>query len=206
MNDPFLQPTTAHRQRFFTQHRALLQDLAANGQTPRALFVGCADSRLTPELLLDAKPGEFFMLRNVANIIPPYVQTEIGIVSVLEFALLTLRIPHIIVMGHTDCGGLRGLDVQIDMAAQPALSRWLDLARPAQREVDFKLRDLTPAARHVAIVEENVRLQLRNLESYPFVRTAVSAGTLQLHGWVYYLGEQQLGYLDRETGKFRTAV
>lgn len=202
MSDPLLQQSSAHRQSFFREQRPLLQHLAAQGQQPAALFIGCADSRVTPEWLFGAKPGDLFMLRNVANIVPPYVQTEIGIVSALEFAVLNLRVPHIIVMGHTDCGGIFGLDAHIDMAAQPALSRWLDLARPAQREVDFTLRDLTPAERHVAIVEQNVRHQLHNLASYPFVRAALDKGELELHGWVYYLAEQQIGYLDVETERF----
>lgn len=204
MSDPLLQKSRAMRHDFFEKQADLLQHLAEEGQTPQALFVGCSDSRVTPEQLLGAKPGDLFMLRNIANIIPPYVQTEIGVVSVLEYAVLHLQVPHIIVMGHTDCGGIRGLDADLDMSREPALSRWLALARPAQREVDFQQRDLSDAERHVAIVERNVVGQLENVQSYPFVREALEADTLELHGWVYYLAEQQVRYYDVEEDAFVT--
>ena len=143
-----------------------------------------------------------FMLRNIANIVPPYVQTEIGIVSVLEYAVLSLNVPHIIVCGHTDCGGIHSLDKQIDMGTMPAISRWLDLARPAQRDIDFSMRDLTPEERHIAIVERNVINQLQNIESYPFVQKALTTNKLTLHGWVYYLSQQKIGHFDKESGQF----
>jgi carbonic anhydrase len=196
MSDPLLAKTTAMRSDFFEKQADLLHHLAEKGQTPQALFVACSDSRVTPEQLFGAQPGELFMLRNIANIIPPYVQTEIGTVSVLEYAVLHLQTPHVIVMGHTDCGGIRGLDADLDMSREPALSRWLSLARPAQQEVDFKQRDLSEEERHVAIVEQNVVQQLGNIQSYPFVREALEADALELHGWVYYLAEQQIRYYD----------
>lgn len=202
MTDSFLIQSAPMRQDFFENQKDLLAELAAEGQSPEALFVGCSDSRVTPERMLDAQPGDLFMLRNIANIIPPYVQTEIGVVSVLEYAVLHLNVPHIIVCGHTDCGGIKGLDTHIDMSREPALSRWLDLARPAQREVDFHLRDLAPEKRHIAIVERNVVLQLNNVISYPFVREALEANQLELHGWVYHLDKQQIGYYDPAVDQF----
>lgn len=202
MSDPLLARTTAMQSDFFEKQANLLRHLAEKGQTPQALFVACSDSRVTPEQLFGAQPGELFMLRNIANIIPPYVQTEIGTVSVLEYAVLHLQVPHIIVMGHTDCGGIRGLDADLDMSREPALSRWLSLARPAQQEVDFQQRDLSEEERHVAIVEQNVVQQLANIQSYPFVREALEADKLELHGWVYYLAEQQIRYYDVEEETF----
>ncbi|MEJ2746703.1 MAG: carbonic anhydrase [Anaerolineae bacterium] len=150
MPDTFLTQSAPLRRDYLEKHGELLAHLAQQGQTPNALFIGCSDSRVMPEQILGAKPGEFFMLRNVANIVPPYHQTEIGIVSVLEYAVYHLNVPHIIVCGHTDCGGIKGLDKQIDMSREPALSRWLDLARPSQRDVDFSSKALTPEERHLA--------------------------------------------------------
>ena len=121
----------------------------------------------------------------------------------LEYALLHLNVPHVIVMGHTDCGGIKALDAELDMAREPALARWTSLARPAQQEVDFLLRDLTPDERHRAIVERNVVHQLRNLQSYPFVRERLEANKLELHGWVYYLEEKQIRYYDAERDAFQ---
>jgi carbonic anhydrase len=199
MQDPILRQSALAREAFFQKNRHLLAQLAQEGQRPQALFIACADSRVTPTELLGANPGDLFMLRNIANIVPPYIQTEIGIASVLEFALHELKVPHIIICGHTDCGGIRGLDKYIDMSQQPALSRWLDLARPAQRDVDFQMRELSSAARHQAIVERNVVLQLSHLQSYPYVRQAIAAKQLALHGWVYDLQQQHIRFYDSAT-------
>lgn len=200
--DRIFNKTKDARQKFFAANGPLLQELAEVGQFPSALFITCADSRITPEQLLGAKPGDFFIHRNIANLIPPYWQTEIGIVSVLEFAVQDLEIPDIIVCGHTDCGGIKALDADLDLGRQPALSRWLDLARPAQREVDgFGTPEETPE-RHQAIVERNVLNQLRNLESYPFIRERIEKGRLSLHGWVYYLEQPGIGYYDAERDAF----
>jgi len=203
MRDSILLETQSAQNNFFTINKELLTSLAAHGQKPKALFIGCSDSRVMPEQMLGLDPGDMFMLRNIANTMPPYVQTEIGTVSVLEFAVLILNVPHIIICGHTDCGGIRGLDKHIDMGTAPALSRWLDIVRPAQRDVDFTLRDLKPEERHVAIVERNVVNQLRNIESYPFIQQALTNGHLTTHGWVYYLEQQKFGYYDPDSDQFQ---
>ena len=202
MSDSFLAQSASLRRDFFEKQNSLLTKLVASGQSPRALFVGCSDSRVVPEKLFDAQPGDFFMLRNIANIIPPYIQTEIGIVSVLEFAILHLQVPHIIICGHTDCGGIYGLDERLNLGKEPALVRWLDLARPAQRDVDFRMSNLDPKTRHLAIVEQNVINQMRNVASYPFVRAAQGADELTIHGWVYHLAERQISYYDPDINQF----
>ena len=203
MTDKLLTQSKTQTQAFFRHYADLLRQLADKGQSPQALFIGCADSRLTPEQMLGLQPGDHFMHRNIANIIPPYIQTEIGIASILEYAVMALEIPRIILCGHTDCGGIHGLDSQIDLARQPALSRWINLARPAQQAVDSKIgRSLTPQERHLAIVERNVLLQLEHLRSYPYVREAQAANRLTLHGWVYDLHQQRLGYHNPETNEF----
>jgi carbonic anhydrase len=145
------------------------------------------------------------MLRNIANLVPPYWQTEVGIVSVLEYAILDMKIPHIIVCGHTDCGGIKALDAALDLSSRPTLSRWLDLARPAQREVDGFMEAEISAERHQAIVERNVVHQLRNLESYPFIRERIESGKLSLHGWVYYLELPEIRYYKPEDDNFITS-
>jgi len=197
--DIILDKTRKARQQFFASNQALLRELVQAGQFPTAVFIGCSDSRVVPEQLLGARPGDFFMLRNIANLAPPYWQTEIGFASVLEFAVLELEVPHIIVCGHTDCGGIKALDENLDLSSRPALSRWLDLARPAQRAVDrFGMGEQT-AERHQAIVEQNVVNQLENLRSYPFIRKRLEAGKLELHGWVFDLGRPEIRYYDGES-------
>ncbi|MCB9420644.1 MAG: carbonic anhydrase [Ardenticatenaceae bacterium] len=202
MSDSILVHSVPARRSYFEKHGELIQKLAQHGQSPHALFIGCSDSRIMPEQILGAEPGDFFMIRNVANIIPPYYQTEIGIVSALEFAIFYLNVSHVIVCGHTDCGGIKGLDTWIDMSQTPALSRWLDLARPSQRDVDFAMRNLSPEERHRAIVERNVINQLNNLQSYPFVRERLEADRLELHGWVLHLETQQISTYNPESSQF----
>jgi carbonic anhydrase len=202
MSDTILDRSLSFQEGFFEEQDELLERLAREGQTPEALFVGCSDSRLAPEQMLGAKPGDMFMLRNIANIVPPYIQTEIGVSSVLEYAVLHLQVSHVIVCGHTDCAGIKALDHQLDLSREPALSRWLELARPAQRDVDFQLREVLADERHRMIVEHNVINQLDNIQSYPFIREALEADRLELHGWVYYLERRQICYYDPGSRQF----
>lgn len=200
--DSILRRTAVPRRIFFEKEGELLTNLARQGQSPEALFIACSDSRVTPEQFLGAKPGSLFMLRNIANIVPPYFQTEIGIASVLEFAVLRLEVPHIIVCGHTNCGGIQGLDEEIDLSREPALARWLDIAHPAKREVDFQQYDLSGQERHLAIVERNVVNQLQNIQSYPYIRERLELDILNLHGWVYNLEKQQISSYDPAIDQF----
>lgn len=202
MSNSILTQSKSLRHSYFEKHDELIKSLVQQGQSPQALFIGCSDSRIMPEQLLGASPGDLFMLRNIANAVPPYHQTEIGIVSVLEYAVLHLNVPHIIVCGHTDCGGIKGLDSHVDMGHTPALSRWLDLIRPSQRDVDFTMQELSPEARHLAIVERNVIHQLNNVQSYPFVRERLEADQLELHGWVLHLETQQFSTYDPSSDQF----
>jgi carbonic anhydrase len=112
-------------------------------------------------------------------------------------------VPHLIICGHTDCGGIKGLDAPPDAEAEPALTHWLQFARPAQKAVDAA-GQLDQAERHRAIVEQNVMTQLRHLQTYPFVREAMEANRVELHGWVYYLRRRLMGYHDPAADEFDT--
>lgn len=195
MTDNLLERSAGPRRDFFKDQEALLQQLATQGQSPEALFIGCADSRVVPTRLLGANPGDLFMLRNIANIVPPYAQSDMGITAVLEYAIRHLKVPHLIICGHTDCGGIKGLDAQLDAAAEPALVPWIEFARPAQQAVDAG-PTLEAWQRHRAIVERNVIQQLQNVRTYPFIQEALQANQLELHGWVYYLKRRLVGYYD----------
>lgn len=189
------------RQEFFEQQAELLDRLAREGQSPYGLFIGCSDARISPFRLLGANPGDLFILRNVANIIPPYEQRELSVTAVLEFAIRRLQVPHLIIMGHTDCGGIKGLDAQSEADSTSALSQWIEFARPAQHEVDAG-EVLDEMERHRAIVEQNVVLQLQHVQTYPFVREALAASRLELHGWVYYLRRRLVSAYEPDQRKF----
>jgi carbonic anhydrase len=196
MADKLLEKSTSMRRDFFEKQAGLLEKLA-KGQSPEVLFIGCSDSRVSPERLLGANPGDLFMLRNIANIVPPYEQSDVGITAVLEYAVRHLKVPHLVICGHTDCGGIKGLDADLDPQAEPALTRWIEFARPAQQEVDAAAEMLiNEADRNRAIVERSVVLQLRHVQTYPFVMEALEANRLELHGWVYYLRRRLTGYYD----------
>ncbi len=201
MPDRLLERTVPFQSDFFENQAELLENLAREGQAPEALFIGCSDSRVAPEQLFGASPGDFFMLRNIANIIPPYEQSDMGITAVLEYAVRHLRVPHLIICGHTDCGGIKGLDAELDAEAEPALTHWIEFARPAQQEVDAG-KKLGEWERHRTIVERNVVQQLRHVQTYPFVLEALAANRLELHGWVFYLRRKLMGSYEPAKDRF----
>jgi carbonic anhydrase len=204
MSDKLLKNSASMRSDFFEKQAELLEKLAQEGQSPEALFIGCSDSRVSPEQLLGASAGDLFMLRNIANIVPPYEQSDMGITAVLEYAVRHLKVPHLVICGHTDCGGIKGLDAHLDAEAEPALSRWIEFARLAQQVVDAGTK-LNEVDRNRAIVERNVVLQLRHVQTYPFVAEALEANRLELHGWVYYLRRRLMGYYDPAKDEFKEA-
>jgi carbonic anhydrase len=169
----------------FEENRELFELLANEGQAPQALFIGCSDSRVPPEWITQCDPGDLFVTRNVGNIVPPYGTGQTAIGAVVEFAVLQLNVGHIILCGHTDCGGIMALDQAADWIREPHMARWIEHARPAKTQIEAS--GLPEEERHLATVRANVLLQLENLRSYDPVRTGEKTGALTLHGWVYHL-------------------
>ncbi|MGD8627344.1 MAG: carbonic anhydrase [Anaerolineae bacterium] len=184
----------------FQANRALFERLAIK-QEPKMLFITCSDSRVAPELITGAEAGDLFVARTIANIVPPYGTGAIGAGAVIEYAILHLHMEHIVICGHTDCGGIKGLDAALDLSREPHIARWLDLARPAKTKVEAG--GFPQEARHLATVRENVLLQLENLRSYDPVRDALRAGSLALHGWVYHLESGAIEAYDAESGTWK---
>lgn len=195
-----IEQTQAARKGFFSEHQPLFARLISEGQSPQFFFIGCDDSRVIPEAIMGAKPGDLFVLRIPANVVPPYGTGERGVGAALEYAERHLKIQHIILCGHTDCGGIKALDAHLDQLDEPHLARWLEYARPAQTQVDAWGVD--PDNRHRAIVERNVLLQMDNLRTYDVVRQALRADELTLHGWVYDLATGRVSYWDADEDRF----
>jgi carbonic anhydrase len=189
----------ALRAEFFENNAELFAALS-QGQFPNALFIGCSDSRVVPERLVGANPGDLFVLRDVANVVPPFGSAGDAVGAVIEYAVLHLRVKHIVVCGHIDCGGIKALDGHVDQANEPHIARWLELARPAQTQVDAQ--GIDPEQRHRTIVEQNVLNQLVNLQTYDCVRRALEADELELHGWVYDLFSGRVSYWDADDDRF----
>jgi carbonic anhydrase len=188
-------------QEYYLEKRDRFELLATQGQSPQALFIGCSDSRVVPELLMGAEPGDLFVARNVANIVPPYGTGEMGMGAVVEYAVSHLRVSYIILCGHTDCGGIKALDAQPDWGREPHIARWIEHARPAKTKVEAS--GLPVEEQHLATVRENVLLQLDHLRSYDPVRDGERNGTLTLEGWVYHLDRGTLETYDPETGTWK---
>jgi carbonic anhydrase len=200
MSDPLLERSHAQRAEFFERERDLLGSLASTGQFPEAMFIGCSDSRVVPESLTGARPGDLFVVRVIANIVPPYGTGQNAVGAAVEYAVRHLNIKHLIICGHIDCGGIMALDTGVEMASEPALSNWVEFARPAQTHIDAQ--GLMGDARHQAIVEANVLLQMENLRTYPAVRRALTGNRLELHSWVYDLVNCQLRFYDANQNRF----
>jgi carbonic anhydrase len=185
-------------QEHYQENQALFERLATRGQSPQALFIGCSDSRVPPELLTGSAPGELFVLRNAGNIVPPFGTGEMGPGAVIEYAVQYLRVGQVVVCGHTDCGAIRALDAPPDWAWEPHIARWIEHARPARTKVEAS--GLPEGSRHLATVRENVLLQLEHLRSYDPVREGEQTGALTLYGWVYHLEDGIIEPYDVETG------
>jgi carbonic anhydrase len=178
---------------YVAEHRELFDQLAQD-QNPQVLFITCSDSRIDPDLITSSQPGDLFVARTIANVVPPFGSGAIGVGAAIEYAVLHLNVEHLVVCGHTDCGGIHALGTHIDLSCEPHLARWIDYARPAKTKVDAS--GLPQDARHLSMVRENVLLQLENLRSYDPVRHGERNGTLVLHGWVYYVDTGQVEMYD----------
>ncbi len=187
------------RSDYYEREGDRMRDLAHHGQRPQHLFVSCSDSRVVPELVMGAKPGDLFVLRNIGNIIPPPGTIDTGVGAVLEYGVRHLGVHEVILCGHLDCAAIRLLDVHLDMAREPYLVRCLEWARPAQTQVDAQNVE-DPAERHARIVRANVVCQLANLVEYGAVREALRAGRLSVHGWVYDILTGQVWSYDASGG------
>jgi carbonic anhydrase len=183
----------------FPQHKALFSRLA-NNQTPHALFITCADSRVDPTLITHSTPGELFVDRNAGNFIPPFHGENASEAAGIEYALKVLKIPNIIICGHTDCGAMKGVLHPEKAKDLPCVTRWLTNGKEARRRVmAMKL----PAERQMdALTQRNVVVQLENLLTYPSVKDSLNAGTLQIAGWVYDIEHGKVLEYNGESDNF----
>ena len=186
------------RSESFPRFRDHYARLVENGQQPNTLFLGCADSRVVPDLLTDTLPGELFVVRNIGALVPPFEQ-DIGYHGTsagIEFATVVIGVKDIIVCGHSHCGAIRAL-YEPPRADTPHIARWLGLARPAALAEEPVTPELLRRTEMRSIV-----IQLERLMSYPMVRERVERGELALHGWYYVIEEGRVFALDFETGEF----
>ncbi|SAK90878.1 carbonic anhydrase [Caballeronia catudaia] len=186
----------------FPDSEALFKSLA-HQQAPHTLFITCADSRVSPEMITQTRPGELFVCRNIGNIVPAYGEMLGGVSAVVEFAVLALNVKQIVICGHSDCGAMKGLASGATIADEmPTVHAWLRNAEAARSVV--MARKLEEERIVAAMVEENIRLQLTHLRTHPAVAGHLALGKLQVQGWVYDIGRGKVSVFDEAGGKFQS--
>lgn len=178
----------------------------AQGQTPKTLLIGCSDSRVDPALLTGASPGELFMVRNVANLIPPCEHSANGFhgtSSAIEFAVGNLKVENIIILGHRQCGGIRALMQQTANDPYSFIGQWMRIAKDAREKVlkEHPDADLDTQCRFAEM--ESIKVSIRNLMTFPFVTEAVETGKLNIIGVYFDLEQGQLWEYDSISQQFR---
>ncbi len=180
-------------------------ELARAGQSPEVMVVGCCDSRVSPEVIFDARPGELFVVRNVANIIPPYTPDgqAHGVSAALEFGVGALRVKHIVVLGHAHCGGVKAY-VQDGQPLSPGdfIGSWMQLMTPAAEKVGP--RGAQNHDDYLARLEKaNIANSLANLMTFPLLAKLIAKGKVATHGAYFGVASGDLSVLDQTTGEFK---
>ncbi|MCW5667696.1 MAG: carbonic anhydrase [Piscinibacter sp.] len=197
MPDELLQRLRRFTDQTFPGARQQFEDLVREGQHPTILFIGCSDSRLVPYLLTGTGPGDLFIVRNVGAFVPPHDGSAgyHGTAAAIEFAVLNLNVAHIVVCGHSHCGGIRALYEGVPAQATN-LAAWLELGREAVLPVQVSPEALRRTEQRAVV------LQLERLMAYPMVRAQVDAGRLALHGWHYVIEDGEVHVFDVRQGGF----
>jgi carbonic anhydrase len=183
------------------------RELSERGQSPEVMVIGCCDSRVSPEVIFDAGPGELFVVRNIANLVPVYQPDENahGVSAALEFAVNVLRVRHIVVLGHAQCGGIRAFIDKIEpLSPGDFIGKWMAMfIKPGEK---VEQREHESMQQFVERIEKAaVFRSLENLMTFPFVRGAVERGELNLHGAYFGVAEGSLFVLDQAAKEFKRA-
>ena len=201
-----LQGFQRFRGQLFEPNRDLFNQLARKGQSPKVLVIGCSDSRVDPAIILDTAPGELFVVRNVANLVPPCELMGMyhGTSAALEFAVCHLQVKSIIVLGHAQCGGIRALlesDGEQDKGTS-FIAAWVKIAVPAREKVLARWPAADKEFQQRACERASILVSLENLLSFPFVKERVEDGSLRLFGWYFDIDSGELLQYDPERRRF----
>ncbi|WP_050478408.1 carbonic anhydrase [Herbaspirillum rhizosphaerae] len=188
------------QQEVFPERKELFKTLAT-GQTPKALFISCSDSRMVPELVTQREPGELFVIRNAGNIVPSFGPEPGGVSATVEYAVAQLKVTDIVICGHSDCGAMKAVATCACLDHMPAVKHWLHYA-DAARMINESRNHANENDRINGMVRENVIAQLNNIRTHPSVALALAQGRLTLHGWVYDIESGSIDALDAATNSF----
>ncbi|MEO6976472.1 MAG: carbonic anhydrase [Gallionella sp.] len=190
----------------FADDDTQFHDLVQFGQMPTTMVVGCCDSRVDPALILDCAPGDLFVIRNVANLVPPAENQGHyhGTSAALEFGVRNLAVQHIIVLGHAQCGGIHAL-LEGGVARDDSfISAWMEIADAAREQIEREHAGASSEERHRACEQQAILVSLNNLMTFSWVRERVEQGHLALHGWYFDMERGELLGYDPAAGRFKT--
>ncbi|SIR02607.1 carbonic anhydrase [Bosea sp. TND4EK4] len=194
----------------FVREKGRYEELGENGQTPKIMLIGCCDSRVSPEVIFDARPGEMFVARNIANLVPPYQPDDQlhGTSAALEYAVQALRVEHIVVLGHGRCGGIRAFadDSQAALSPGDFIGKWITLIGPAAQRTGGRGRNESFEDYLARLELASIQQSIENLRTFPCVKILEEKGRLQLHGAFFAVHTGVLMILDPATGQFIPAV
>ena len=194
------------REKHFAKDDALFRELVEQGQTPKILVVACCDARVDPALILDCAPGDLFVIRNVANLVPPAENQGHyhGTSAALEFGVRNLGVQNIIVLGHAQCGGIHALLEGSVTRDDSFIAEWMGIAGAARKQVEQELAGADKKVRHRACEQQAILVSLNNLMTFSWIRERIEHGTLTLHGWYFDIENGQLLGYDAATRQFST--
>lgn len=189
----------------FPAKRELFERLST-GQSPEALFITCSDSRIETAMITQTDPGDLFICRNAGNIVPPHTNQTGGMTASIEFAIGALKIPHIVICGHTECGAMKGAMNRDGLTSLPHVREWLGYSQGAVDIVEALGAELSPEDKMRMLLEQNVILQLQHLKTHPTVAVALAQKTVELHGWVYDIKTGGVWAYDEANTTWRTVA
>jgi len=198
----FIAGSRRFQEKYFSEDKDLFEQLR-HGQQPKTLIVACADSRVDPALLTGAEPGDMFVIRNVANLVPPYEPAGnfASVPAALEFAVLSLEVEHVIVLGHAQCSGIHALMSGAGPGGE-FIGKWVSIAQRARERVLAELPAKPTALQERACEQAAILLSLENLMTYPWIAQRVTAGAMHLHGWYFDIADGSLLHYSPSSNAF----
>ncbi len=195
------------RDGFYHENQAYLQELGRKGQSPKIAMITCCDSRVDPAIITTSKPGDLFVIRNVANLVPPYVKKTNswhGTSAALQFAVCHLEVEHIIVLGHANCGGIRSLFSSEGGTAEDSgfIGAWMRVIDKARKQILADPLLVTEEERISACEQQSIQISLDNLRTFPWIEDRILKGQIELHGWFYNLVSGKLLKFDETESAF----
>lgn len=192
------------RKKYFDTPDKPFEKLVRQGQQPKIMIISCCDSRVDPSIILDCEPGDLFVIRNVANLVPPYETNGSyhGTSAAMEFGICNLGIENIIVLGHSLCGGIQALVQNADLAKDGFISKWMEMAAPARQKALALHAHDSFETQCTACAQYALMNSLKNLQTFPWIKQRIENGDVSLHAWYFDLSSGLIHILDQENETF----